>query len=221
MKKKGVFCFAAIGMLLFMTVGAYGQVVINRVLYGQGQDCSLSGVNTLGLGYRLDPSVDDAFELMNDIGGTSVVASVAQFDRTSDGWNAYTGTSGVPFFLVPAEGYLVQLRAGVAQVNYVFVANHDPSWVVGFDGLGTAGSRSGTNFYAPPYHATAATAEDLINELGGTSVVAWVGGFDICTNSWSTYSGTQGPSFPLELANAYLVRLQPTVPYLFFVPWHY
>jgi len=221
MKKKVVFCFAAIGMLLFMTVGAYGQAVINRVLYGQGESCSRNGVNTLALGYRLDPNVDDAFELMNDIGGTSVVAAIAQFDRTADGWVAYTGTSGVAFFLEPAEGYLVQLQAGVAQVNYVFAANHDPSYVVQFDGLGTSGSRSGTNFYAPPFHATAATAEDLIIELGGTNVVAWIGGFDRCNNAWSTYSGTQGRSFPLETGEAYLVRLQPWVASLFFVPSHF
>jgi hypothetical protein len=219
--KKAVVLFVAIGMLLFLAVEAYGQAILSRVLYGQGESCSRSGFNTIALGYRQDPSLDDAFELLNDIGGTSVVAQIAQFDRTTDGWVSYTGTSGRAFFLVPAEGYLVQLQPGVPLVNYLIANNHDPMFEVHFDGLGTFGSQSGKNFYGPPYHATAANAEDLINELGGPSVVAWIGQFDRCSNAWNTYSGTLGASFPLEPGKAYLVRLQPDVPYLAFVPSHF
>jgi len=222
MKKKAVFLFVAIGTLLFLAGEVYAQAfLVNYALDGQGTNCSRSGFNTIALPYIPEPGLIDSLDLLNDIGGTSVVAQIARFDRTTNGFAGYTGTSGVAFNLIPAEGYLVQLQSGVPEVTYRIGGTHDPSFVVWFDGQGTSESRSGVNIYGPPYHSTAGDAEAMMNELGGTSVVAWIARFDRCTNSWITYTGTSGQQFPLEPAKAYLVRLQPSVPSLAFIPSHF
>ena len=122
MKQKAVFLFVAIGTLLFVAGGVYAVNMtfnLNYVLDGQGTNGSRNGINTIALPYNQQTDLNDSFDLLNDIGGVSVVAQVAKFDRTTNGFIGYTGTSGVAFALEPGKGYLVQLQLGVPRLYFV------------------------------------------------------------------------------------------------------
>lgn len=224
MKKKVVFGLVAALTVLLVAGGLYASNMgfkLNYVLDGGGTNGSLNGTNTIALPFNQQTDLINAFDLINDIGGTASVASVAQFDRTSNGFAGYTGTSGEPFALNAGDAYLVQLQGGVASVNYIIVGSHDPGLVLSFDGGGTNGSLNGTNFYGYPYHSTSTGADELITELGGTAVIASIAQFDRTSNGFAGYTGTSGEPFSLEPGKGYQVQLQGGVPSATFVPSHF
>jgi hypothetical protein len=224
MKKKVVLGLVAALTVLLVAGGLYASNMgfkLNYVLDGQGTNGSASGINTIALPFNQQTDLIDAFDLITDIGGTTVVAGVAQFDRTSNGFAGYAGTSGEPFALVAGDAYLVQLQASTPSVNYIVVGSHDPGLVINFDGAGTNGSANGTNFYAYPYHSTSTAADELIAELGTTTTIAGVSRFDRTSNGFASYAGTSGEAFALEPGKGYLVQLQGGVPSVSFVPSHF
>ena len=224
MKKKVVFGLVAALAMLLVVGGLYASNMgfkLNYVLDGQGTSGSLNGTNTMSLPFNQQTDLIDAFDLIVDIGGTVDVSNIAQFDRTSNGFAGYTGTSGAPFALAPGEAYLVQLQATTPSVNYIIVGSHDPGLVLSFDGAGTNGSANGTNFYGYPYHSTSTDAEELITELGSTTDIAAVSQFDRSSNGFAGYTGTSGAPFPLEPGKGYLVQLQGGLPGVTFVPSHF
>jgi hypothetical protein len=224
MKKKLVFGLVAALTVLFVAGGLYASNMgfkLNYVLDGQGTNGSRNGTSTIALPFNQQTDLIDAFDLINDIGSTATVAGVLEFDRTTNGFAGYTGTSGIPFALVPGDAYLVQLKLGVPSLNYIIVGSHDPGLVLNFDGSGTNGSRNGTNFYGYPYHSTSTAADELIAELGGTPTIAGVLQFDRTSNGFAGYTGTSGVPFALEPGKGYLVQLRLGVPSLSFVPSHF
>jgi len=224
MKKKVVFGLVAALTVLLVAGGLYASNMgfkLNYVLDGQGSNGSATGTNTLALPFNQQTDLIDANDLIVDIGGTTVVASIQQFNRTTNGFLGYTGVSGTPFPLVSGDAYIVQLQAGVPSVNYIVVGSHDPGLVINFDGQGTNGSATGTNFYGYPYHSTSTAADELITELGGTAVVASVQQFNRTTNGFLGYTGVSGTPFPLEPGKGYIVQLQAGVPGASFVPSHF
>ena len=224
MKKKAVFGLVATLTLLLVAGGLYASNMgfkLNYVLDGQGTASSANGTNTIALPFNQQTDLLDAFDLLNDIGGVATVASVAQFDRTTNGFAGYTRTSGAAVPRAAGEAYQVRLQPGVASVNYIIVGSHDPGLVINFDGQGTNLSANGTNFYGYPYHSTSTGADDLIAELGGTTVIASVAQFDRTSNGFAGYTGTSGTAFPLEPGKGYQVRLQTGVASRTFVPSHF
>ena len=224
MKKKVVFGLVAALAMLLVVGGLYASNMgfkLNYVLDGQGTNSSLNGTSTIALPFNQQTDLIDAFDLIIDIGGTALVAGVAQFDRTSNGFAGYTGTFGTPFPLTPGEAYLAQLQATTPSVNYIIVGSHDPGLVINLDGQGTNGSANGTSFYGYPYHSTSTAADELINELGGTSDIAAVAQFNRTTNGFAGYTGTFGTPFPLEPGKGYLVQLQGGIASKSFVPSHF
>ena len=64
--------------------------------------------------------------------------------------------------------------------------------------------------YNPP--SSLVDAEDLLLDIGGTSVVSQICRFNECTNGVDCYTGLSAPPFPLVPAEAYFVQLRPGVP---------
>lgn len=224
MKKKVVFGLVAALSVLLVAGGLYASNMgfkLNYVLDGQGTNGSANGTNTMALPFNQQTDLIDAFDLIVDIGGTVAVAGVAEFDRSSNGFAGYTGTSGEAFALVPGDAYLVQLQQTTPSVNYIIVGSHDPGLVLNFDGAGTNGSLNGTNFYGYPYHSTSTAADELIAELGSTTAIAAVSQFVRTSNGFAGYTGTSGEAFALEPGKGYLVQLQDGVPGVSFVPSHF
>jgi hypothetical protein len=193
---------------------------LNYVLDGQGNNGSATGTNTIALPFNQQTNLNNAFDLGQDIGGFgATVNSISRFNRDSDGLTIYTG-SGPAFGLVPGDAYFVQLAVGVPSVNYIIVGSHDPGLTLQFDGVGSNGSNSGTNFYAYPYHSTASDANDLALELGGFTVVSAISQFNRTSDGLTIYTGS-GPAFSLTPGKGYFVQLDPNTPNIQFVPSHY
>ena len=74
-------------------------------------------------------------------------------------------------------------------------------------------SKTGWNFYAPPYHAVAATAGELLAETGAIAISR----FNTFLDSWDPYPGVAG-DFSLKPGEAYMVQTDEN---LSFSPAHY
>ncbi len=216
MKKRNVAVVAiAIAALLVagsLTASNMG-FKLNRVLNGTGS--SASGTNYVALPFNKQVGMANAKDLIDDIvaaGGS--VGQIGRFVNTTDGFQTYNGASGTAFALAKDEGYVVSMNS---DLNYIIVGSHDPGHVVSFNGTGT--SASGTNYYALPYHTTAANAKDLIDELvaaGGS--VGQIGRFVNTTDGFQTYNGASGTAFALVPGEAYVVSMNTDVS---FTPSHY
>jgi hypothetical protein len=130
-----------------------------------------SGTNTIALPWNRQVGIDDAKDLIDDINATGTPASsVERVERWIPSNNSvllYAGASTDPaaFALEKAEGLWVKVSA---DTDYVIVGSHDPGFTVNF--LGSGASASGTNFYAPPYHSTAADGKDLLDDINTNGV---------------------------------------------------
>ena len=223
---KRVFVVAALGLAAVLVAG--GLVASNMgfkanyAMDGPLANMSSSGTQTLALPYNQQTSIVTAEDLINDIEAdamdTSLVASLSRFVRTTDAAETYTGFSGTNFAITPGDGYKVVITGSV---NYIIVGSHNPTLAITFDGPGDNGSASGTQQWSYPYHSTAATAEDLIDEINlaaGTSVVASVSRFLRTTDGAETYTGFSGTNFGLTVGEAYKIVVTASVTY---VPSHY
>jgi hypothetical protein len=207
----GIVALLAIGGLVASNMG----FKLNYRLEAAGAT-SVSGTNMIGLPYNRQTGLVTANNLMNDI-GLANVATVSRFLEANDGLYTYTGRRGSPadFNLAAGEGYLIKMNTGV---DYIVVGSHDPSLAISLDAAG-AGSVSGTNMFAIPYHTTAATANDLMNDIGLANV-ATVSRFLEANDGLYTYTGRRGSpaDFNLVPGEAYLLKMNNTVSY---VPSHY
>jgi hypothetical protein len=219
MKKKGFFVvamavclIAAAGALLASNMG----FKLNYQLTGPGAPNG-TGRNTLSLPYFRQTGIDNAQQLMLDIGSGVItpVTTLSRYNEATDGFVAYTGRmgAGAPFALVGGESYLVQMTS---TVNYIVVGAHDPSLVTSLDGPGAPGT--GRNFYAPPYNITAANAQQLMTDIGGGVItpVTTVSRYNKSTDGFVAYTGRMGAGAPFALlpGEGYLVQMGSTVPYI-------
>ncbi len=184
---------------------------------------SRTGAQWLALPYNQQTNLVNALDLINDMGGTGVIAQVGQYLRTSDGAASYSGTTGTAFALVPGESYLAQLSAAApATVNYIIVGSHNPGLGINLVAAAPGVSRSGSQIWAYPYHSTNAFADQLINEINafnGAGTVVQVGRYVQSIDGFAGYSGTTGTAFPLLPGDGYSIQVNTNV--TGWVPSHY
>jgi hypothetical protein len=184
---------------------------------------SRSGAQWLALPYNQQTNLVNAFDLITDMGGTAVIAQVAQYTRTSDAPASYTGVTGTAFPLVPGDGYLAQLGAGAAAtVNYIIVGSHNPGLGINLLASSPGISRSGSQIWAYPYHSTDADALQLINEINafnGAGTVVQVGRYIQSIDGFASYTGVTGTAFPLLPGDAYNIQVSANV--TGWIPSHY
>jgi len=129
----GSSCFCvdtSLGLSYFVDVGTPGSLVMDAtdggtsvLLLGPGAG-SASGAQFISVPF--DSPLADASELINSLGGITMISMVARWDCQLCGFSGYTGTSGEAFPLVSGEGYLVQLSTDVL---YEPVSTNDPSLI--------------------------------------------------------------------------------------------
>lgn len=193
--------------------------LVNSTLLAPAVGISKSGTNTLNLPMQVSPGLTDALALINDIGFASV-ANVQRFVEVTDGLQVYTGRKGSPspsFPLAAGECYFVRM---IANTDYVIEGSHVPGLVIALDAPAVGVSRSGTNFVAVPYHSTAATALDLMTEIGFASV-ANIQRFVRVNDGLQVFTGRKGspaPNFPIDPRECYFIRMVAPVAWL---PSHY
>jgi hypothetical protein len=170
---------------------------------------SQSGNNTIALPYNRQVGIDTAQELFVDITDAGVVQNIQKFLPADDGFQVYTFSSP-DFGLSQGEGYFVKMGS---DADYIIVGSHDPSSGIQLNAAG-AGSVSGSNFYAPPYHTTAATAQELFIEIATAQNIQKFlpadDGFQVYTFSL--------PDFSLTPGEAYFVKMDSSKTY---TPSHY
>jgi hypothetical protein len=229
MSKKNTYVVIAVALCAILAAGGILAsnmgFKLNYPLNKTGTGGSKSGTNTLSLPYFRQTGLNDSIGLIQDIEGGgppfSKVISVSKFLEATDSLQVYTGRMGSPgavFPLTAGEGYRVQMSA---DVNYIIVGSHDPSLSVSLDATG-AGSKSGTNDYAPPYNITAATSTDLIKDIEGVaappySKVVSVSKFLTGSDSLQVYTGRMGSPgavFNLVPGESYRIQMSVTVPYI-------
>lgn len=189
-------------------------------LYGPASSGGVGvGKQTLALPYKRKLGVNNAHQLMLDIGGGTItpVASISRFNTANDAFQVYTGRMGspaqVPFALAPGEGYFVSMNSNT---NYVAVGVDDSTITIPLLTAG-AGSVTGKHLVALPYNATAKNAFQLMFDIGNGSIVpvASVSRFVGATDGWQVYTGRMGSPvttpFQLVPGEAYLVHMNTTV----------
>jgi len=237
--------------LVVLTVGAVALVVagglfasnmgfkLNYGLDGPGPQAPAlppTGIHDLALPYNQQTSLVTAADVRADVNATvpGSFASLARWVTQLDVQEVYTGGatfpqpgSNVNFNLTPGDGYRIKVSA---PVNYIIVGSHDPGLVLNFIGPGPnapALPPTGLQGFGYPYHATAATASDLRNEInavvpgGFVSLARWVYETDV----QEVYTG--GSTFPQPGSNVnfaltpgagYRIKVSTDVAY---VPSHY
>lgn len=161
---------------------------------------SVDGTNTIALPFNRQSGVDTAKALIDDMNADGVaIQNVQLFTRGNNALCTYTGAKGSPcstnFSLTAGLGYRAKVSSGG---NYIVVGSHDPGLSLTHLGPGSAvpaqeqGATSvdGTNTYAHPYHGTATTAKELLNQIGGN--VQNVQLFTRGNNALCTYTGAKG-----------------------------
>lgn len=229
MSKKNTYVVVAVALCAILAAGGILAsnmgFKLNYPLNKPGTNGSKSGTNTLSLPYFRQTGMNDAFALVQDIEGGgppfSKVSNISKFLESTDSLQVYTcrrGTPGADYALEAGVGYRVQMSG---DVNYIVVGSHDPTLSVSLDAPG-AGSKSGTNDYAPTYNTTAATAFDLVKDIEGVaappfSKVSNISRFLIATDSLQVYTcrrGTPGANFNLVPGESYRIQMSSTVPYI-------
>lgn len=232
MSKRNVTMVAMGAVVLLVAGGLYASNMgfkLNYTLSPPGINGSLSGTQSIALPYNQQTSIVKASDLRTDVNATvpSSFVSLSRFAKTTDSLVGYAGGAldlPADFNLTPGEGYRVQV-AGAGAVNYIIVGSHDPGLVVNLDAPGTSGSLSGTNDFAFPYHGTATTASDLLNEINaqgaGVGTVVSVSRFNRTTDSLFGYAGGAldlPNNFALTPGESYRVQVSTDVSY---VPSHF
>lgn len=229
MSKKNSFVVIAVALCAILAAGGILAsnmgFKLNFPLNKTGTAGSKSGTSAVSLPYFRQTGLNDSFQLIQDIEGGgppfSKVISVSKFVESSDGLLTYTGRMGspvtTPYSLAAAEGYRIQMSG---DVNYIIVGAHDPALPNALNATG-AGSKSGTNDYAPPYNLTAANAFDLIKDIEGVanppfSKVISVSKFVTTSDGLLTYTGRMGSPattpFAIAPGESYRIQMSVTVP---------
>jgi uncharacterized protein (DUF3820 family) len=162
-----------------------------------------------------------AKNLMDDIGLASV-DNIQRFVKTTDTFGIYTGrvpqTAANNFNLVSGEANMVKMRT---TTNYIIVGSDDPALTYTFNNTTVGVSKTGLNFYAYNYHQTAATAKQLMDDVGLASVDN-IQRFVKTTDTFGIYTGrvpqTAANNFNLTPGEGYMVKMRTTTVY---TPSHY
>jgi hypothetical protein len=194
---------------------------LNYQLLQAGGGLSLSGTNTIALPDNRQTGMNDAKNLMDDIGLASV-DNIQRFVKTTDTFGIYTGrvpqTAANNFSLVSGEANMVKMRT---TTNYIIVGSDDPALTYTFNNTTVGVSKTGLNFYAYNYHQTAATAKQLMDDVGLASVDN-IQRFVKTTDTFGIYTGrvpqTAANNFNLTPGEGYMVKMRTTTVY---TPSHY
>ena len=232
MRKRALLVGAVVTVAVLVAGGLFASNMgfkLNYAMEKQGTVVPVTGGNSrsgaqwLALPYNQQTNLVNAFDLIGDMGGTTVIAQVAQYLRASDAAAAYSGTTGTAFLLVPGESYLAQLTAGAAAtVNYIIVGSHNPGLGINLIAAAPGVSRSGSQVWAYPYHSTDADALQLINEINafnGAGTVIQVGRYIQSIDAFAGYTGTTGTAFPLLPGDGYAIQVSTNV--TGWIPSHY
>jgi len=190
---------------------------LNYQLLQPGGGLSADGTNTISLPDNRQTGLNDAKNLMDDIGFANIL-SVQKFIKSDNSLQSYTGRKGslAPFALAAGDGYRVKMST---TVNYIIVGSDDPTLAYSLQGPAIGISADGTSQFAYNYHQTATDAKALMDDIGFANILS-VQKFIKSDNSLQSYTGRKGSLAPFALVpgDSYRVKMSTTVNY---IPSHY
>jgi len=194
---------------------------LNYTLNNPTGGVASTGLNILALPDNRQTGIGTAKQLMDDIGLASV-DNVQRYIKSSDSYLTYTGRIPNPsannFNLTAGEAYRVKMRT---TANYIVVGSDDPSLSYTFERPTPGVNTAGKNWYAFNYHQTAATAKQLMDDIGLSSVHE-ISRFLRSNDSYLTYTGRIPNSslnnFNLTPGEGYRIVMRTTATY---APSHY
>lgn len=228
----GVIAVLVAGGLFASNMGFKLTYTLQNAQNTGGNNDSLSGRNTLSLPYIPMTTLVDVLDLcqdINSVGGAGSINNIARLDPVTNALVPYDCVSNVNFFtLVPQEAYEVQMNTTVV---YPIVGSHDPTYTVTLTepsgtlppALGGGVSQSGRNFWAYPYHSTAANAKDLcdeVNLVGGSGTVNNIAKLNPVTNALVPYDCVASTGF-FSLTPGEGYTIQVNTPVTGWIPNHY
>ena len=99
----------------YIVVGSHDPSKVVQFL-GPGPG-SATGQNFYAWPYH--STSNDAGELISELGGTSVISRIARFAPATNSTTSYDGITGSAFTLTAGEGYFVQLKTGIPNVQFI------------------------------------------------------------------------------------------------------
>jgi hypothetical protein len=205
--KKRVYLLTALGVAALLVGGGLMASNMGFKLAYQLTTDTPQNNNSIALPYNQQVGLDTAKDLLDDITvSTGIAPGSVSYYNDFDGFTSYNGVGAGNFNLVAGVGYVVQIPSATV---YTIVGSHKPGFVVNL----TTTTPQNQNLYAYPYHSTAATALDLLQE-SGADAIAYYNNFD----GFTSYNGVGAGNFALVAGEAYLLQVSAPVA---FVPAHY
>jgi hypothetical protein len=217
----GVFVALAVVLTVGSLVASNMGFKLNYGLNNTTVGVAKTGLNTLALPDNRQSGMGTAKNLMDDIGLASV-DNIQRFIKSSDTFGIYTGripqTAANNFNLVSGEANFVKMRT---TTSYIVVGSDDPALTYTFNNTTAGVAKTGLNYYAYNYHQTAATAKQLLDDIGLASVDN-IQRFVRSSDTFGTYTGrvpqTAANNFNLTPGEGYFVKMRTTTVY---TPSHY
>jgi len=212
------------GGLFASNMGFKLNYSMERSAAATADGASRTGLQWVALPYNQQTNLINANDLILDIGGTSIIAQVAQYVRSGDIPAAYTGLTGSAFTLTPGDAYYIGLQATAlpSPYSYIVVGSHNPGLGINMLAQSVGVSRTGQNLWSYPYHSTAANAKQIIDELnafGGAGTVNAIARYGQSGDIPVAYTGLTGTAFSMLPGDGYLVQVNANV--TGWVPSHY
>jgi hypothetical protein len=211
-KKRSIILIVAVAVAVLLTGGLMASNMgfkLNRALLAAGGS-SASGTQLIALPYNRQVGIDTAKDLFVDI-GSSNIQNIQRYNTQTDVFEPYA-FGLADYNLTAGEGLSVKMGS---DTNYIIVGSHDPSAVIQLEAAGGA-SASGTNLFAPPYHATSAKASQLFVEIGTTNVQN-IQRYNTQTDIYEPYA-FGAPDFNINPGEGYFIKMGTTLAYS---PSHY
>jgi hypothetical protein len=195
-----------LGLALALMVA--GLVVASNMGFRHVADFSVTSRDYwVSVPYKNHYSV--AQDVCEDLGPSAIL--VSRFDTPAKIRQDWTCPFGSNFPVTPGERLFIRVSAPTTPV---ISGSHDPELAIPIGGFTVANK---DHFLSIPYHAVAALADDLCNEIGPTATV--VSRFDTQFGLRQDWVCPLGNNFSIRTGEAVAVRV--SAPTSAFVPDHY
>jgi hypothetical protein len=168
------------------------------------ENAATSDINWLSLPYNSDLIL--AQDLITDLGGTTNVNYVARWVVSTQSYQNKPPVGGFNWPITAGEGILVNMKT---TINYTIVGSYNNSTTINIIENPTT---SDINWISLPYHSTLLFAQDLINNLGGTTNINYVARWVVSTQSYQNKPPVGGFNWSTTPGEAILVNAKVTIP---------
>jgi hypothetical protein len=206
---KKITCLLVVGLLWISNVLLASNMgfKLNRVLT---KTSGRTNTNWVSLPFLWIPGATSN-TVCTDIG--SAASEVGKYSESTDTFTTFVcGGFDTPFNINPGEA--IYVKPTTNNTSWIIVGAHDDTFVVN---LKKTPGRTNTNWVSIPYHATAATSQDLCTQIPAATEI---GKYNESTDTFTTFvCGGFDTSFNLVAGEAVYIKV--TTDNTAWTPSHY